>query len=63
MARFGPWPLVLGIAAPINQFTWVDTESIGQLTHRGHVRLGFVALSPRNSGLCKPSTLGQLRLG
>jgi hypothetical protein len=54
---------MLGIAAPLDQFTRVDAESIGQLTHCGHVRLSFVALGPGNSGLGKTSTFGQLRLG
>jgi hypothetical protein len=40
----------------------VDTEGIGQFTHRGHVGLGFVALGPSDGGLSKLGTLGQLRL-
>jgi hypothetical protein len=63
MARLGPWPLVLGITAPLNQLSRVDAEGIGQLAHGGHVRLSFIALGPRNGRLGKPSTLGQLRLG
>jgi hypothetical protein len=51
------------MATPLNQFTRMDAEGIGQLAHGCHVRLGFVALSPRNGRLGKPSTLGQLRLG
>jgi hypothetical protein len=51
------------MATPLNQFARVDAEGIGQLAHGCHVRLGFVALGPRNCGLRKPSTLGQLRLG
>jgi hypothetical protein len=54
---------VLGIAAPLDQFTRVDAKGISQLTHSSHVRLGFVALSPGNGGLGQPGTLGQLRLG
>jgi hypothetical protein len=50
--------LVLGIATSFDQFTRVDVESISQLTHRGHVWLGFVALGSRNGGLGKPGTLG-----
>jgi hypothetical protein len=49
---------VLGIAAPFNKFTRVDVEGISQLTHRGHMRLGFVALGPGDGGLGKPGTLG-----
>jgi hypothetical protein len=41
----------------------MDSEGISQLTHRGHVWLGFVALGPSDSGLGKFGTLGQLRLG
>jgi hypothetical protein len=35
----------------------VYPEGIGQLTHRGHVRLGFVALCPSDGGLSKPGVI------
>jgi hypothetical protein len=54
---------VLSIAAPLNKFTRVDAEGIGQLPHRGHMGLGFVALGSGDGGLGKPGTFSQLRLG
>jgi hypothetical protein len=36
----------------------MDTEGIGQLTHRGHMRLNFVPLGPGNSRGSDTGTLG-----
>jgi hypothetical protein len=40
----------------------MDAESIGQLSQRGHVRLGLVLLGTHNDGAVKTGTFGQLRL-
>jgi hypothetical protein len=53
---------MLGIVAPLDQFTRMDAESISQLPQGGHVRLGLVALGPRYGGMSKTGALGQLRL-